>query len=217
MTVTRLLVLGAVRIFQPAHGYLVRRELISWQADQWAHLNPGSVYNALRTLTRDGLLAEETTDVAIGGTGPSARATYRLTSDGEAEFLLLVRTALWHVHPFEPGWLAAGVSFWAALTRDEVIDALASRRARLAAELPLIGHNIRTVLETPSKPDHVAEHFRIVAALTESEIGWVDDVTQRLRDGAYAFAGEPEIDDATGRRRDGMDLSALHPEPDSHS
>jgi DNA-binding PadR family transcriptional regulator len=56
MSVTRLLVLGAVRIFQPAHGYLVRRELISWHAQEWANLNPGSVYNALRSLTRDGLL-----------------------------------------------------------------------------------------------------------------------------------------------------------------
>ena len=45
MTSNRLLVLGAVRIFQPVHGYLVRRELLSWHAEEWAHLNPGSVYN----------------------------------------------------------------------------------------------------------------------------------------------------------------------------
>ncbi len=41
MSVTRLLVLGAVRIFQPTHGYFVRRELASWQVEEWAHLNPG--------------------------------------------------------------------------------------------------------------------------------------------------------------------------------
>ena len=56
MSTTRLLVLGAVRIFQPAHGYLVRRELVTWHVDDWANLNPGSIYNALRTLARDGLL-----------------------------------------------------------------------------------------------------------------------------------------------------------------
>ena len=55
---TRLLVLGAVRIFQPAHGYLVRRELLSWDVENWAAINPGSIYNMLRTLTRDGLLEE---------------------------------------------------------------------------------------------------------------------------------------------------------------
>ena len=59
MSVTRLLVLGGVRIFEPAHGYLVRRELLSWQVEEWAHVKPGSIYNALRTMTRDGLLLEE--------------------------------------------------------------------------------------------------------------------------------------------------------------
>ena len=49
MSATRLLVLGAVRIFQPAHGYLVRRELLSWDVENWAAINPGSIYNMLRT------------------------------------------------------------------------------------------------------------------------------------------------------------------------
>ena len=57
MNSTRLLILGAVRIFQPVHGYFVRRELLTWRAEQWANLNPGSVYNALRTLERDGFIA----------------------------------------------------------------------------------------------------------------------------------------------------------------
>ena len=58
MSANRLLILGAVRIFQPVHGYFVRRELMSWHADAWANLNPGSIYNALRTLTREGFLEE---------------------------------------------------------------------------------------------------------------------------------------------------------------
>jgi hypothetical protein len=36
MSSTRLLMLGAVRIFQPVHGYFVRRELLTWRVDQWA-------------------------------------------------------------------------------------------------------------------------------------------------------------------------------------
>ena len=55
---TRLLVLGCVRIFQPVHGYFLRRELVSWEVDQWAHVHPGSIYNALKSLTRSGLLEE---------------------------------------------------------------------------------------------------------------------------------------------------------------
>ena len=48
MSSTRLLVLGVVRIFQPVHGYLVRRELLTWYVEEWASVNPGSIYNAPR-------------------------------------------------------------------------------------------------------------------------------------------------------------------------
>src|ERR1700759_1617376 len=103
MSSTRLLVLGVVRIFQPAHGYLVRRELMSWRVDQWAALHPGSVYNMLRTLTRDGMLEE-----AEPADGKPHRTSYRLTADGETEFLTLVREALWQVDPYDPRTLLAG-------------------------------------------------------------------------------------------------------------
>ena len=74
---TRLLVLGCVRIFQPVHGYFLRRELVSWEVDQWAHVHPGSIYNALKSLTRSGLLEE----VGVVADGPRPqRTTYRLTA-----------------------------------------------------------------------------------------------------------------------------------------
>ena len=60
---TRLLVLGVVRLFQPVHGYEVRRELLSWRAQEWASVKPGSIYNALKTLTREGYLEVVGTDV----------------------------------------------------------------------------------------------------------------------------------------------------------
>jgi ABC-2 type transport system permease protein len=41
-----MLVLGVVRIFQPVHGYDVRRELVSWHAEGWGNVAPGSIYNA---------------------------------------------------------------------------------------------------------------------------------------------------------------------------
>ena len=189
MSVTRLLVLGAVRIFQPAHGYLVRRELLSWQVEEWANLKPGSVYNALRTLTRDGLLVEEEAPIAVGGTGPGARATYRLTADGESEFYRLEREALWQLHPSEPGWLMAGLSFWFALSRQEVLDALEARRAQLESRLtgaPYLADEIRA----SGKPSHVVEYVHMMEAGLRAELAWVEGAEQRIRDGSYGFAGE---------------------------
>jgi DNA-binding PadR family transcriptional regulator len=189
VSVTRLLVLGAVRIFQPAHGYLVRRELLSWQVEEWANVKPGSIYNALRTLTRDGLLIEEDAPIAVGGTGPAARATYRLTPDGESEFFRLEREALWQLHPGEPGWLLAGLSFWFALSRQEVLDALAGRRAQLESRLagaPYLADEIRG----SDKPAHVVEYVHMMEAGVRAELEWVQGAAERISSGSYGFAGE---------------------------
>ena len=51
-----MLLLGAVAMFEPVNGYQIRRELMSWQVDQWANINPGSIYHALTSLTEKGHL-----------------------------------------------------------------------------------------------------------------------------------------------------------------
>jgi DNA-binding PadR family transcriptional regulator len=187
--VTRLLVLGAVRIFQPAHGYLVRRELMTWQVEDWANLNPGSIYNALRTLTRDGLLTEAEAPVATAGTGPAARASYRLTQDGETEFYRLLRDALWTLYPSEPSRLLAGLSFWWALSRQEVLDALEGRRAQLQARLAAIPYQAAEIKSSGS-PDHVVEHVLLFEAHIKAELAWVDEARERIEAGSYGFDGE---------------------------
>ena len=53
-TETRLLLLGAVALFEPVNGYQIRRELLSWQVESWANIRPGSIYNGLATLTQRG-------------------------------------------------------------------------------------------------------------------------------------------------------------------
>lgn len=73
MSSTRLLVLGAVRILQPVHGYDVRRELLSWRAERWANVAPGSVYSALKTLERDLLI--EVVGTGQAGSGRPAPPT----------------------------------------------------------------------------------------------------------------------------------------------
>lgn len=193
MSVTRLLVLGGVCILQPAHGYLVRRELATWQIEHWANVAPGSVYNALRSLTRDGLLAEHEADIAVGGTGPAARATYTLTPDGHAEFLRLVRDALWQLHPYEPAWLMAGLSFWWALRREEVLAALEARLTQLDARIISLGYEAEDVRTAPATPEHVVEHFFVQRARLRGEREWVEEVLGRLRDGAYGFTGEESL------------------------
>jgi DNA-binding PadR family transcriptional regulator len=174
---TRLLVLGTVRIFQPAHGYLVRRELLSWRADQWAALHPGSIYNMLRTLARDGMLEE-----VEGDGGKPHRTSYRLTADGETEFLTLLREALWQVAPFDPRPLLAGTAFMWALSRAE------SRVAQLEAAHAGMGFSMASVRADQTKPSHVVELLRLADARSLGELDWVKALLERVRAGEHAFA-----------------------------
>jgi len=192
MSTTRLLVLGAVRIFEPAHGYLVRRELASWQVDSWARLNPGSIYNALRTLTNDGLL-EQAVEPPTGTSSGAGRRQYRLTADGEAEFHRLTRDALWQLHPYEPDWLLAGLSFWWVLTRQEVLDALSARRSQIEARIKGLGYATADVRADRATPEHVVEHFLVHEHQLRGELTWLDEVQARVRAGEYAFAGEAGV------------------------
>jgi DNA-binding PadR family transcriptional regulator len=188
VSTTRLVILGAVRIFQPVHGYFVRRELMTWRADEWAPLNPGSVYNALRTLARDDFLEETGTEASDGR---PARTLYRLTDDGETEFLMLLRDALWQLHPDDPSRLMAGVSFMWALSREEVRAALEHRVAQIEAAHRGLGFSVGDLLSNPRKPRHVAEVLRLVDARMGGEAVWAHEMLARLEAGEYAFAGEP--------------------------
>ena len=179
-TSTRLLVLGVVRIFQPVHGYDVRRELLSWRVDQWANVAPGSIYNALKTLTKDNLLEIVGTD-QVGGR--PERTTYRMTKEGDDELVNLLRETWWRVEPpLDP--LMPAVSFLPMLPAAEVTEALRQRIAQIEGLLKSMDFTVRE-LPTPTTPAHVKELFRLSAARLAAEIGWAKDLIARLAKGEY--------------------------------
>jgi DNA-binding PadR family transcriptional regulator len=180
MSSTRLLVLGVVRIFQPVHGYDVRRELLSWRVDQWANVAPGSIYNALKSMTRDGLLEVVGTD-QVGGR--PERTTYRLTPEGENEFHNLLREGLWTVCPLlDP--LMPPLCFMPAMRREEMIAALKHRITQIRGQL---GHVDFMISELPNAttPEHVKELYRLSAARAAAEIPWAEELLARLERGEY--------------------------------
>ncbi len=183
---TRLLVLGAVRIFQPVHGYFVRRELASWQVGDWASIHPGSVYNALRRLSDGGLLEEASTGQQ--GSGP-ARTAYRLTARGESEFAALLGSALRQT--VDPALFLVGIGFASSLTRDEALEAVGEHLALLERGRDEAEAATARVLESAETPDTASEVSRILAARAEGQAVWARDYLDRVRRGAYAFRGEP--------------------------
>jgi DNA-binding PadR family transcriptional regulator len=189
----RILVLGVVRAFQPVHGYDVRRELLSWHAEEWAHVQTGSIYNALKSLTRDGLLAVEGTG-QVGGR--PERTSYRLTAEGEEALLGMVRDAWWKVEqPLDP--LMPAVSFLWLLRRDELIAALRSRIVQIRGLMDQHGFAVREPWPT-EKPAHVVEMFELMRARIGAEIAWAEALIAKLERGAYQTAGDRPA--AAGRK-----------------
>ena len=188
MSSTRLLVLGVVRIFQPVHGYDVRRELLSWRVDQWANVAPGSIYNALKSMTRDALLEIVGTD-QVGGR--PERTTYRLTNEGENEFQALLREALWRVRPpVDP--LMPALCFMPVLKRDELIAALKNRIPQVRGQLEHVDFAIAQ-LPNPGTPEHVKELYRLSAARVAAEVPWAEALIQRLEQGEYEIPHPEEV------------------------
>jgi len=180
MSTTRLLLLGAVRIFQPVHGYLLRRELLSWQVEDWAHVKPGSIYSGLRTLAAHGLLEE------LAGEPTS----YRLTPDGENEYQRLLRAALRQPEAGDSSRLMAGLCFMTTLSRVEVREALRARDLVLEATVSGTDATIRDLESNRAAPASTAELFHVVRSWVEGERAWVRDACARIDAGYYRFAGD---------------------------
>lgn len=180
MSSTRLLVLGAVRIFQPVHGYDVRRELLSWRVDQWANVAPGSIYNALKTLTKEKFLK-------VAGTGQIGgrpeRTQYSLTADGEKEYQALLRATWWKVTP-PLDELMPALCFMPSLSAEELTAALEHRIATLEGALKHLEFSRKEIVP-PETPEHVKELYDRMHAILAAEIPWARTLMGRLGRGVY--------------------------------
>ncbi|NHC45157.1 PadR family transcriptional regulator [Motilibacter aurantiacus] len=191
MSSTRLLVLGVVRFLQPVHGYDVRRELVSWRLEEWANVKAGSVYSALRTLEKDGLL--QVTD-RVQGEGRPERTEYVLTAEGEKEYFVLLREAWWTVRrPAEP--LIPALTLMTSLPRNELVSAVRARIAQLegqADELRFFRASIQdgATGADGQVPEHVREILDFAVSRVRGELDWSRAFVRHLRAGHYAFAGE---------------------------
>jgi DNA-binding PadR family transcriptional regulator len=182
---TRLLVLGVVRESgDPVHGYDVRRKLLARGATSWANVAPGSIYNALKTLVREGFLESVGTDRQ--GARPE-RTCFRLTSAGEEEYGRLLRENLREARlPNHP--LLAGLAFLPDLPPAETAENLRRRavdlRAR-AADNRTMATDIRAE-EPGGIPPHVAESYELIATLQEGEATWATTFADRLETNSQA-------------------------------
>jgi DNA-binding PadR family transcriptional regulator len=188
LSATRLLVLGVVRMYGRAHGYQVRRELLTWSADKWANVQPGSIYHALKKMTAEDLL--EQVDVEPGDSGPD-RVAYRLTGEGEQEYQVLLAKALSDPELDHPE-LSAAISLMTTLPRQRVINLLRHRLVNLEAEERRAKLMLEELKESVGlgTPEHVGELFRLWGAISATSLTWLEGLIARLEAGEYVMADD---------------------------
>jgi len=181
MSVVRLLVLGVLRRQGPAHGYAVRRELLSWRAETWTNAKPGSIYHALKQLNAEGKLREAGTERSEEGPG---RTLYELTADGEIEFRTLMDQALVSVDMEE---LGAAIAFMDALPRAHVIDRLREQQRNAEAVREQL---LAMIPEFPGRYEvpHTTDLLELWSGVFANLTGWTGGLLARLEAGEYSLA-----------------------------
>ncbi|MDT0202365.1 PadR family transcriptional regulator [Nocardioides sp. AE5] len=177
---TRMLLLGAVAMFEPINGYQIRRELVSWEVDKWAHLNPGSIYNGLATLTRQGHLVRH--DLVDAG---REVAVYEATTKGRAELFQLMIRALEEVDPYNRLAFHTAFGMLPLLDRKQVLHSLEVRRTALE----------RTLDEFPSPrdagpeygPPHAFRGLMLWRDAVATELAWLKSTLRDIGSGALKF------------------------------
>ena len=182
-TETRLLLLGTVMLFEPVNGYQLRRELLSWQVEDWAHVNPGSIYSGLATLARQGNL--ERHDLVDGS---REVAVYTSTPAGRREFERLWAAAVETVDLLSPLPFHTGLALMPLMPRDRVLEALRTRLAHLDAK---VREQMDQKRDLSVMPPHVRAMADLWMGLSQTEREWLVDLTRRVGAGDLSLRGEP--------------------------
>ncbi|CAM5495547.1 transcriptional regulator [Streptomyces pilosus] len=188
MSVIRLLVLGAVRQHGRAHGYQVRNDLEYWGAHEWSNAKPGSIYHALKQMARQGLLHAH--EIAPSTAGGPPRTEYEITEPGTEEFFRLLREALTS-YDQKPDVFSAGLGLMVDLERAEAL-ALLEQRLRSIEEWRRAVTEYYTPEEGPGQLGHIGEIMDLWVHSADTGAAWTRGLVERVRSGAYTFAGEGE-------------------------
>jgi DNA-binding PadR family transcriptional regulator len=122
---TQLFILGLLSQGE-AHGYQICSRAREWGVEKWAGFGTGSIYNALRSLEKHGLISQ--TGVAHHGAYVAA-TVYEITSQGRAQLPGMISSVALDVGLHDPFDLAT--AFFGLLPVDERRALLQARMAKL--------------------------------------------------------------------------------------
>ena len=189
---TRLVLLGLLDRYGPAHGYQLRQQMEQARMNDWVDILYGSIYAALPRMSGEGLVEVVGTS-RVGGL--PERTAYQITDAGRGELRrLLVEAWTAPSHAAQP--VDVALFFLWSLPVEEVDGLLADR-------LSALDHGLKRVKENELEwerargevgaPDQVAEMmndlFSHARQRTRAERSWVAQLRQRVRAGVFDFGG----------------------------
>lgn len=183
---TKLLVLGVVMLFEPANGYQLRRELLSWSVDEWANIKPGSIYSMLKGLASQGLIARH--DLVNGS---QRVAVYTISDHGREEFDKLLHDAITTPEDGDQADFHAALSFLPTMRRASFLVALSVREQKLRNANELMRSHLDQMQASGGVPPHVVATFGLQFALLTAEADWLTQFIGSIEAGKLSFVGEP--------------------------
>jgi DNA-binding PadR family transcriptional regulator len=127
----RLLTLGFLIEYGPAHGYELRKAAEESAAESWAGVLPGSIYHALKQMEKEGLVRLEATPAK----GHQTKAVYAVTAAGRNAFQELVRQSWREKVTALPTGFYGAVNFYKALPKKEVREAIKAQIEAVEKEI----------------------------------------------------------------------------------
>ncbi len=169
----RLFVLGIV-YEHDTHGYEIKAAARLWGVEKWAKIGFGSLYHALGSLEREGLIRE--IGVEQEGNRPP-RTVYRVTDEGRTAFLTMLRKALVSVERVDAD---LALAFVPNLPPAERKSLLAERLVRLRSEADAASRFLlRARTELDAIP-WVAASVQHGGALIDVEIAWTSGLLEHV-------------------------------------
>jgi DNA-binding PadR family transcriptional regulator len=164
----------------PLHGYELRKRLTGVLG--WGRmLSYGSLYPCLKTLLRDGLIAEDLPDETLVGPpiGRRGKIVYKLTAEGKERFGTLVSAAgpsAWDDDNF-----GVHFAFFASTTSETRLRILEGRRTRLEERID----GVRTTLTRSRErvDTYTRELQRHGLESVEREVRWLTELIDNERVG----------------------------------
>jgi DNA-binding PadR family transcriptional regulator len=174
---TRLAILSLLR-HEPIHGYEIKKTLERECIDMWSSIPLATLYNELNKMSREGLVEKVGVEVESG----RARSLFDITERGRSAFEEMVRET-WLLNQPVPVPLFVAVAALDVLPEDELVG-LIRRRIRIVEKQC-------HVVEPRDESGHVRDGpFMGVRAVTdrfrahlEAELGWLQDLLERVENG----------------------------------